>query len=188
MSDTPDDLADDLERFRDYLALLGRLHVEPRLRGKLDVSGVVQQTLLEAYQALRRQPADGDAARLALLRRVLANNLADEARRLGRARRGAGHDLSLEEAVGRSSARLEQFLADVASTPSEVAGRREEALRLPAALASLPEPQRRAVELRHLQGLSLAEVAAELQTTRPAVAGLLHRGLQKLREALSGEG
>jgi RNA polymerase sigma-70 factor (ECF subfamily) len=44
------------------------------------------------------------------------------------------------------------------------------------------------VELHHLQGRSLAEVAAELGLSSPAVAGLLHRGLQKLRELLEDPG
>ena len=47
---------DDLERFRAYLGLLARLEVSQALRDKVDLSGVVQQTLLEAHQGLEGQP------------------------------------------------------------------------------------------------------------------------------------
>ena len=51
--------------------------------------------------------------------------------------------------------------------------------------AMLTEEQRRAVELRHLKGQSLAEVAAALGCSKAAVVGLLHRGVHTLREVLA---
>ena len=48
----------------------------------------------------------------------------------------------------------------------------------------LPDDQRRAVELHHLQGLPSAEIAVRLGRTEIAVAGLLRRGLKKLRQMI----
>jgi RNA polymerase sigma-70 factor, ECF subfamily len=186
---TPDPVGN-LDRFRAYLALLARLQVAVRLQGKLDLSGVVQQTLLEAHQAAERLRDRTEAETAGWLRRALANNLADEIRRLEAGRRDVGRERSLEAALERSSARLEAWLAAEDSSPSERLIRREQALKLADALARLPANQRRAVELRHLRGLSVAEVAASLDSTKTAVVGLLHRGVHKLRELLAegGEG
>jgi RNA polymerase sigma-70 factor (ECF subfamily) len=52
----------------------------------------------------------------------------------------------------------------------------------------LPEDQRSVIELHHLKGLSVTDVAARTGRTRPAVAGLLFRGLNKLRELLGDGG
>jgi len=57
-------------------------------------------------------------------------------------------------------------------------------------LARLPEDQRRAVELRHLQSLFLAETAVRMRRSVDTVVGLIHRGLRALRrdlEELRGE-
>jgi RNA polymerase sigma-70 factor (ECF subfamily) len=91
---------------------------------------------------------------------------------------------SLESELEQSSARLEAWLVDKGSSPSERASRQEQVLRLADALAQLPEEQRTAVELRHLQGCSLAEVAEQMARSKGAVAKLLFRGVEKLRGLL----
>ena len=58
---------------------------------------------------------------------------------------------------------------------------------LQAALARLPEVQRRAFVLREWQGLSYAEIATELETTETAVAALVFRARRSLAETLADE-
>jgi RNA polymerase sigma-70 factor (ECF subfamily) len=179
--------AEDLERYRDYLLLLARLHVDARLCGKIDLSGVVQQTLLEAHQARHDGKAD-PAPATAWLRRVLANNLTDEVRKLTAAVRDVERERSLDQALDASSARIAAWLQADQSSPSCHAQREEELARLAAALARLPDDQRTAVELHHLQGQPLAVVAAELGRGKGATAALLFRALKKLRQLLSEGG
>ncbi len=177
---------DQLEPFRAYLDLLARMEVAPRLRDKVDLSGVVQQTLLEAHQGLLEQPRSNrtPAEVAAWLRSILSHNLADVLRRLTASKRDYRREWSLENALDQSASRVEQWLAAEQSSPSQRAIRHEELLRMAESLATLPENQRRAIELHHLQGLPLAEIAAALGTTKSAVAGLLHRGLKALRNRL----
>ena len=90
----------------------------------------------------------------------------------------------METAIEQSSERLEAILAADQTSPSGRVERQERLVRLADALTALPGDQRRAVELKHLQGLPLVEVARRMERSVPAVAGLLHRGLRSLREDL----
>ncbi len=184
MSVATEDPNEELKKYREYLYLIARLHVDRRLQGKLDVSGVVQETLLEAHQAADELRGRSEEEKAAWLRKALAHNLADEVRKLRRDKRDVAREQSLEEAVEQSSARLESWLAVEDASPTQHAVRAEQVLRLAEAMTRLPDNQRRAVELRHLKGLALAEVAEELGCSRPAVVGLLHRGVKRLRELL----
>jgi RNA polymerase sigma-70 factor (ECF subfamily) len=173
-----------LEGYRDYLRLLARLQLDHRLQAKLDASDIVQQTLLQAHQSRAQFRGESDAEWLAWLRAILANTLAAAGRRFDTRARELDRERSLEVGVEQSSSRLECLLAADQTSPSERAVRCEELLRLASAMARLPEEQRRVVELHHLKGLPVVEVAEQMGRTRPAVVGLLFRGLKKLREHL----
>jgi RNA polymerase sigma-70 factor (ECF subfamily) len=174
----------DLERFRNYLQVLARLHLDPRLKGKLEPSDVVQQTLLQAYQGLAQFRGQSDGELAAWLRQILARCLANVLRDFTRGKRDIGLERDLQAAVDSSSARLQAWLAADQSSPSQQAQRQEEAIRLAEALAQLPDAQREALVLHYWQGWSLAEIGARLERSPSAVAGLLKRGLQRLRELL----
>ena len=83
---------------------------------------------------------------------------------------------------------MERSLTADLTSPSERAVRGEELRRLAHALAELPDDQRRVVELRYLNGLTVADVAEQIGRTRPAAVGLLFRGLKRLRELLREPG
>lgn len=172
------------ERWRDYLAVLASIHLAPQLRGKVDLSGVVQQTRLEAFRDGPRI-AGGTAGEATWLGQALAHNLADEVRELAAGKRDATRERSLEAALAESSARLGDSLAADQSSPSQRAASDEDARQLAAALAPLPAAQREALVLQHWHGWPLARIADHLGRSRPAVAGLIKRGLEKLCSDLS---
>ena len=173
-----------LEGYRDYLRLLARTQLGTRLQAKLDASDIAQQAILQAHQAQSQFRGTTEAEKLAWLRAILANVLAAAARRFEAMARDIGRERSLEGELDLSSSRLECLCAADQTSPSQQVVRCEELLRLTAALARLPEDQRRVIELHHLKGLPVAAVAEQMGRSRASVVGLLFRGLKQLREWL----
>jgi RNA polymerase sigma-70 factor (ECF subfamily) len=174
----------DLERFRAYLRLLARLRLDPGLRGKLDPSDLVQQTLLEAHRAIGQFRGCSAGELAAWLRQIMARILAHATRDFNRKRRDIGRERSLDAAFDESSSRIEAWLAADQSSPSHRAERSEQLLLLAQALEKLPDAQRDAIEMHYWQGQSLAQIGQQIGRSQAAVAGLLHRGLEKLRSHL----
>ena len=173
------------EQYRDYLGLLGRLQLDEQLAGKVDVSGVVQTTMLEAHQQAAKWESLDEEGRAAWLRRVFANNLLDEIRRFRAQARDVSREQSMDQAMEQSASRLNDWLVANQSSPSQKAARNEQAVRLATALSCLTPPQRQAIELHHLKGLPLAEVGKTMSRDKGAVAALIFRGTRRLRELLT---
>lgn len=173
-----------LDQFRSYLYLLARAHVGRDGRQKMDASDLVQQTLLDAHAKRDQFRGETDAERAAWLKKILTCNLVDALRHDRREKRDIARQQSLEVEISGSFRRAEEWLAESQPSPSENVERREDLHRLADALTQLPEAQRDAVICRHLQGMSLTEIAAELDRSETAVAGLIYRGLGRLHELL----
>jgi RNA polymerase sigma-70 factor (ECF subfamily) len=182
MAETP---AEALEPFRRYLEVLARVHMDPRLRSKLDPADLVQQTLLRACAALPEVRARSPEALAAWLRKILARTLADTRKHYHRDRRDVNLERALEADLDRSASSLAGWLAADQTSPSLAAQRNEDLLRLADALAELPEPLREVVLLKHCRGQTLQQIANRLGKTVPSVASLLRRGLEALRHRLS---
>lgn len=177
--------AAELERFRPYLRVLARTHLDPRLRGKLDPSDVVQDALVQAVRAIDQYRGESDAELAGWLRQILIRTLANAVRAFGQDKRDAGREQALAAAVEETSVRLEAWLAADVTSPSQHAARNEDLVRLAAALERLPDAQREALTLHHLQRWTLDAVAAHMGRTPAAVAGLIKRALRQLREELA---
>jgi len=177
-----------LELYRHYLYLLALAQIGWRLQSRLDASDVVQETFLAAHRDFARFRGMTEAELVAWLRQVLAARLADQVRRHLRARRrDARLERRLADELDRSSQALERQLAARQSTPSNQAARRERAVLLAGALQALPADYQEVIVLRHLEGLSFAEVAGRMGRSVDSVEKLWVRALARLRRAL-GDG
>src|SRR5262245_28933791 len=85
-----------LEGYRDYLRLLARLQLGPRLQSKFDASDIVQQALLQAHECRAQFRGATESEWLAWLRTILANALAATARRFETRARQLDRERSLE--------------------------------------------------------------------------------------------
>jgi len=180
MNDVVLDHAQAVEKLRPYLCVLARMHLDRRLWAKLDPEDLVQATFQEALAHFDQFLGNGRCELKGWLRQMLLHNIWDAVRHFQQQK----CDCSLEQSLDHSSSRLMQTIAADQSSPSQRASNNEELQRLAEALLLLTDDQQEAVILHHLHGLKLADVAALLDRSVEATAGLVHRGLKKLRELL----
>jgi len=171
----------DLERFRNHLRILAEIELSPRLRVKEDPSDIVQQSLLEAHRDLASFRGQTDAELVAWLRTILAHNLANAGRHYQTQKRDLRREQVITKQLEQSSVQLENFLADDRTSPSQRAVHNEQVQRLADAMTLLLDDEKAAILLKHFQAWSLSQIGKHLGRSNDAVAGLLKRGLKKLR-------
>lgn len=179
--------AEQFDKYRSYLRFLARTQMPVHLRARLDPSDIVQQSLLQAYQAAEEFRGSSDAEMMAWLRKILAGVVAHTIRDQHRDRRDIFKEQAIQQRLDQSSVFLASaFIAS--DRPASAIIAQEDLMRGVAELVEqLPEAQRDAVILHYWQEIPLKQVAETLGKSPAAVAGLLQRGLATLREQANGK-
>lgn len=176
-----------LERYFSYLKLVADSQMNAKLRAKEDACDIVQETMLEAHRDFETFRGKSDTELRAWLRRILINNLISAARYHSRQKRIGQRELSLNSRLELSGGRQHYHFNSDPSFPGIKLVQQERSEKLANAFGQLLADEQTAVALKHFHARSVAEIAQHLGRTPEAVAGLLRRGLKKLRHHFKDE-
>ncbi len=179
--------------YRNYMRMVVRTGLGPKLRERVELSDVVQEALVEVVRQFPQFTGQNEAALVGWLRRLVGQKLADLGRYHSRAKRsGGGPDVPLDAAwnlpggEGSHGGKLLDMLALSQTSPSEAASRRELIVLLADALAALPESEAEVLWLYHAEGLSFEGIGDRIGVSRKSIRGIWARGLKSLKRTLDG--
>lgn len=162
-----------MDHHRDYLRSRAQHLIDEQLRSHIEPSDAVQQTLVLAQTHREQFRGEDDRQFRAWLERILRRVISEARRRLWRWPRPL---------LSANGVRQGEDQPDEHSTPSRRMQRDQTAEMVQQGLNRLPADQRTAVILRCFEECSLVEIARRMGRTEPSVAGLIRRGLEKLRQ------
>lgn len=179
--------------YRNYMRMVVRTGLGPKLRERVELSDVVQEALVEVVRQFPQFTGQNEAALVGWLRRLVGQKLADLGRYHSRAKRSGGApDLALDAAIdpaggggssgeGGGGGKLLDMLALSQTSPSELASRRELTVLLADAVAGLQEGEAEVLWLYHAENLSFETIGDRLGVSRKSVRGIYARGLRDLK-------
>ena len=184
----PLEFESEVQKFRPYLLVLARGQIPTSLQGRIEASDIVQETLLEAFRKQSDFRGSNAQTLAGWLRSLLNFNLIDAVRRHSRQSRDVAREIRAPRSMEESALGLEGLLIADQSTPSHHFATEQRSIQLATAIEALPATQRDAILMRYTQAMPIAEIAAAMDKSTVAVAGLLKRGLANLRESLALSG
>ncbi len=189
----PEALGELCSLYRNYMRMVVRTGLGPKLRERVELSDVVQEALVEVVRQFPQFTGQNEAALVGWLRRLVGQKLADLGRYHSRAKRAGGTpDVPLEgpiDPAGGDSAgggKLLDMLSLSQTSPSEAASRRELTVLLADAVAALPEEEAEVLWLYHAENLSFESIGERLGVSRKTIRGIHARGLKSLKRTFDG--
>lgn len=178
-----------LARHRERLRKMVAVRIDPRLAQRVDPSDVVQETLVEADKRLDAFFVEKPIAFYPWLRGLAWQKLIDVHRRHIQAqRRSVEREQPWELAMSDASAMLlADRLQSPTSSPSRNLLQEEIQQRVKQLLAEMSTSDREIIVMRHLEGMSVKEIAAVLGMPEGTIKSRHFRALQSLKNALSKE-
>jgi RNA polymerase sigma-70 factor (ECF subfamily) len=183
----PDALADLFSGYRERLERMVSFRLDPRLRGRVEPSDVLQEAYIEIARRMGDYAANPTVSFFVWVRQLTLQTLVDIHRRHFREKR----DPTLEVRLGRRTAlsgtsdSIARVLLDQRTSPSQAAARAEEAEILRLALDSMDEIDREVLALRHFEQLGNGEVAEVLGLSVTAASNRYVRAMTRLGAILA---
>ncbi|TWT43858.1 ECF RNA polymerase sigma factor SigE [Phycisphaerae bacterium RAS1] len=158
----------------------------PDVQGRLDAEDLVQEGFVEIFRHVSRFEPRGPQAFDRWVRTILLHKVRDMIRRQRAQRRGGERRAVSPTAAWQQNSivTLLELIATEEATPSRVVAGVEAVAALQAALPQLAPDYYQAIKSIHIDGRSVAEVAAEMNRSEGAVHLLCHKARKKLREIL----
>lgn len=145
---------------------------------------IVQLAMIDAFRSVDQFQARGSGSFYRWLARIADNRMLDTVKAQKAAKRGSNRrvgNVVSPAAAYESMDCLIHVLAQTDRTPSQSAARHEAERAVRVGLSSLKDENRRALDLRYIQGLPVADVARILGRSPHAIHNVCHRALQELR-------
>jgi len=169
-----------LGELRPYLKTIANRKLDRRVRIRKDPSDLVQETLVQGFLDFGRFAGATMEELRGFLKTILKRNAIDTLRgELDAFRRSVTAERSLDEPGGGN--KLRDQLVNEHTSPSGIVARNQQTELLLAAIAQLPDAQRKALNFWKL-GFTYQEIAEELQRTESAAQSLVKHALKSLRE------
>ena len=161
-----------LEEYRGRLRRMISLRLDPRLRGRVDGSDVIQDAYLDVMQGLEQYMARRELPFFLWVRYITGMKLhAVHRKHLDVQKRDARREVRFRARVPEaSSIGLAGAIADDGPSPSQQAIRAEELEALGEALEELKPIDREILALRHVEQLTNAEAAQVLDVSQNAAS------------------
>lgn len=178
-----------LDRHRDRLGQMIEVRMDPRVRGRIDPSDVIQETLVAASQRMESYLVEQPLPFYPWLRQIAWEKLVHlHDRHLRAAKRSVVREQYFRPEISDDSALAlaERFVCPTAS-PSVAAVRRELRERVRRALDAMPESDREILLMRYLEQLPSKEIAAIMGISEAAVNMRHMRSLERMRKILVRE-
>ncbi len=160
-------------------------HIERRLsddlRRHVAADDILHQTMVRAAVGIRQYEPRHENAFLAWLKTIADNLIRDAHKKKQRERRA---DSQAGAGQASSWGALVEKIAGQGSTPSARVQQGDNARRLRAAVAALPEDYRQVIERHYLLDQSLEEIAEALGGTKGSVRAMCYRARKRLRELM----
>lgn len=179
ISDSQTELSRLMELQRQHLRRFVECRINQKVASRLDASDIIQEVYIRAYRSLETYLIDPEIPPLVWLRRLSKQILSEAHRKQFR---------QLRSPYQEQAHINESFIWRIVDSGESIrteAERRDTAERIRSLLSQLSEVDREVLEMRHLEGYSIRDIAQLLDLSQDTIKKRYYRALTRFREIVS---